>query len=197
MFIFLKKNNPFKYLVFKRKTRYSGRTYGRIISRHRGGGFKVIFRSIDYYRFLWNIFGLVLTIEYSPYHNKLLSLIFYFNGIFSYIFYIKNLNVGDLVISSNKTRLKIGNSLLLKHIPYGMLVHNVELYPRHGGQYALSSGSFIKILHKFKNLVRVKLKSGLYKFLLFNSSATIGVISDFIHMYKLCSINAGFNRNIG
>lgn len=197
MIIFLKKNKIFKYLRFKKKTRLSGRSFGKILNWHRGGGYQILYRSIDFYRFLWNIYGLVLTIEYNPLHFKLISLVFYFNGIFSYIFHIKGIKVGSIILSSHKTKIKIGNAMYLKYIPYGTFVHNLELYSKCGAQYIRSCGSYGKVLNKFKNFVKVKLKSGIKKFFFINNFAVIGIINDFMHLYKLYSINAGFNRSIG
>jgi len=116
---------------------------------------------------------------------------------FSYINYIKNLIIGTLIFSSYKTKLVPGNSLLLKFIPYGCYINNLEIKPKIGSQYARSPGSYAQILNKFKKYVKIKLKSGIKKFFLQNNIATLGIISDFIHLYKTYNINSGFNRRLG
>lgn len=197
LIIYLKKNKPFHYLKYKRKSKNSGRGYGKILIRHRGGGFKFSYRSIDFYRSLWNIYGLILTIEYNPFKNKLISLVFYLNGVLSYILYIKGLKIGAFIYSSYKTKILLGNSCFIKNIPYGTFIHNVELKPKFGAKIARSSGSYVKILSNFKKYVLIKLKSGKTKILLGNSIGVIGVISDYIYFYKLYNRNAGKLRNIG
>lgn len=197
LIIFLKKNKSFHFLKFKKQTKKFGRSYGKIIIRHRGGGFKYLYRSIDFYRSLWNIYGLVLNIEYNPIHNKLISLIFYLNGILSYILYIKGLVVGAFVYSSYKTKIKLGNACFIRNIPYGIFVHNIELRPRQGAKIARTAGNYAKILGKFDKYVLIKLKSGIKKIIIGNSLAVIGVISDYIYLYKLFFQNAGSSRNIG
>jgi large subunit ribosomal protein L2 len=197
MLIFLKINKPFKFLSFKKKTRLNGRGFGLILNRHRGGGVKIKYRIIDFYRNLWNISAISLTVEYNPVNKKLLSLIFYFNGIFAYITHIKGLHVGSVINASNRVKLNLGNAFCIEYMPYGTYVHNVELYPRRGAQYARSPGSYCKILNKYSHFIKVKLCSGKKIFLLQTCMATIGVISDFIYLYYNYNINAGYNRRIG
>jgi large subunit ribosomal protein L2 len=124
-------------------------------------------------------------------------MLFYFNGIFTYITHVKGLKVGSLLYSSNKTKLQPGNAFCVQYMTYGTFVHNLELYPRHGAQYGRSSGAFCKILNKYSNFVKVKLCSGKKIFILQTCLATIGVISDFIYLYYTYNINAGYNRRIG
>ena len=105
--------------------------------------------------------------------------------------------IGSLIYSSYKTRILLGNSCFIKYIPRGTFIHNVELRPRQGSKLSRSSGSYLKILRKFKKYTLVKLKSGFKKILLSNSFATIGVISDYMYYYKIYFRNAGKMRNIG
>ena len=197
MIIFLKRNKPIKFLSFKKVTHNNGRSYGVIVSRHRGGGYKFKYRSLDFYRTLWNIYGLVLTIEYNPTFKKLISLVFYLNGVLSYIFYIKGLIIGNVILSSYKTPILLGNNCFLNYIPYGTFVHSVQFKSKQFAKFSRSPGSYLKVLGKFKKFVLIKLKSGTKKILLKNCSATIGVISDFMYLYSSYSLSAGDRRNNG
>ena len=87
-----------------------------------------------------------MTIEYDPNRSSFISLIFYEDGEKRYILSPSKLMVGDNVISGENVPLKVGNSLPLKSIPAGYIVHNVELIPGKGGQLVRSAGNSAQIM---------------------------------------------------
>src|SRR3989339_211947 len=127
----------------------SGRGFkGRISSRHRGGGAKKIYRLIDFKRDKDNIPAEVLTIEYDPNRNVRISLVEYADKEKRYILSPLGIKIGEKIESGSDAEIKIGNSLPLKNIPLGSIIHNVELKPGKGGQLARSAGSQISLLAK-------------------------------------------------
>ena len=102
---------------------------GRITVRRRGGGHKRRYRIIDFKRNKKDMPAKVLTIEYDPNRSSNISLVQYEDGEKRYVLSPVDLAVGDVIISGDKVPLKNGNSLLLKNIPTGLFVHNIELQP--------------------------------------------------------------------
>ena len=179
----LKTNKTLNYLSYGSK-RISGRNnQGRITRYHRGGGCKRNKRIIDYYRFIWNIYGLIIRIEYDPNRSALLALVAYTNGILSYIVAPHNLKVGNKIMNKKDYSPFIGYSTLLCNIPVGIKISNIELYLNKGSQYIRAAGSYATIISKAEKHVILKLKSGvLKKFSAFNL-AVIGEVSNFDYIY--------------
>lgn len=151
---------------------------GKITIRHHGGGHKKKYRIIDFKRNKYNIIGTVSTIEYDPYRNTYISLIKYIDGEKRYILYPEKLKIGDKIIAGIDYEINIGNSLPLYKIPVGIEIHNLEFFPKKGGQLVRSAGTSALILAKEKNFVIVRLASKEIR--LFNKQcfATIGKISN-------------------
>ena len=165
--------------------RISGRNnQGKITRYHRGGGCKNLFRLIDYKKSIWNVFGLVSRIEYDPNRTSLIALIFYSNGVMSYVIASEGLRVGDYIFSGNQVQIKSGNSTKLRSIPLGLKINSVEFIFNRGAQYVRSAGAFATIVSKFERTVLLKLKSGKVVKLNSNCLATIGPISNFQHAYR-------------
>ncbi|MBD66786.1 MAG: 50S ribosomal protein L2 [Halobacteriovoraceae bacterium] len=172
---------PQKSLLGK-KTKTAGRNaLGRITSRRRGGGAKQKYRIIDFKRQKLDIPATVKSIEYDPNRTCHIALLAYADGEKTYILAPNGLNVGDTVISSDDADIKVGNSKLLKDIPVGTLVHNVELNPRSGGQLARSAGSYAQLMAKEGVDALLRLPSGELRKVKNYCRATIGQVGNLEH----------------
>ena len=169
-------------LVPLRKT--GGRNaYGRITVRHRGGGHKMMLRIIDFKRDIFDVPAKVISIEYDPNRSTRIALVEYPTKEKRYILAPVDLNVGDLVISSNQkdVEIKSGNSLLLRYAPQGTLIHNIELSKGKGGQIVRSAGSSAQIMAKEGEYAHVKLPSGEVRIISLDCRATIGQLGNIEH----------------
>ncbi|CAJ1328201.1 unnamed protein product [Effrenium voratum] len=115
------------------RKRHSGRNdVGRITTRHREGGCKQRLRFVDFKRARRDIPATVLRIEYAPDRSSHIALVQYEDGVLSYILAPLTLRPGDQVLSSETANIVPGNSLPLRHIPVGSIIHNIELRPGAG-----------------------------------------------------------------
>jgi len=184
-----------KLTVGLRKT--SGRNnYGRITSRFRGGGHKRLYRIIDFKRDKKNIPAIVEAIEYDPNRSARIALLKYKDGEKRYIIAPLGLNVGSKVISADEAEIEPGNAMLIKNIPVGTVIHNVELIPGKGGQIARSAGSFAQIMGKEGNYAIVKLSSNEIRKINVNCLATIGQVGNLDHENIVIG-SAGRSRWLG
>ena len=133
----LHKGKPFAALL-DTKSKTGGRNnYGRITTRHIGGGHKQHYRLIDFKRNKLDIPGVVERLEYDPNRSANIALVLYKDGERRYILAPKGLAAGDQIQAGSHAPIKVGNSLPMRNIPVGSTVHNVELKPGKGGQIAL------------------------------------------------------------
>jgi len=123
----------------------------------------------------------VKSIEYDPNRTCNIALVVYADGEKTYILAPNGLNVGDVVISSDTADIKVGNSKLLKDIPVGTLVHNVELNPKSGGQLARSAGSYAQLMAKETTEALLRLPSGELRKVKINCRASIGQVGNLEH----------------
>lgn len=156
--------------------------YGRITSRHRGGGHKRMYRLIDFKRDLLDVAAKVIAIEYDPNRTSRIALLQYPNEK-RYILAPVGLAVGEEVVSSEdkNAEIKPGNTLPLKHIPQGTFIHNIELVKGKGGQIVKSAGSSAQIMAKEEPFAHVKLPSGEVRLIRLDCRATIGQVSNVDH----------------
>ena len=174
-------NKPYKPLLVPLKKTGGRNNYGRITVRHKGGGHKRKYRIIDFKRDKIDIPAKVLTIEYDPNRSARIALVAYADGEKRYILAPNGLKVGDTIISSEKADVKIGNTMPLKNIPVGTIIHNVELHIGKGGQIARSAGAYAQIAGKEGNYALLKLPSGELRKVHINCKATIGQVSNLDH----------------
>ena len=172
------KGSPYKPLTRGQKSTGGRNNYGRITSRHKGGGAKHKYRVIDFYRKKKNMPASIERIEYDPNRTSYIALIKYEDNERSYIICPQGLKVGDKVISGENVEIKIGNSLKLKDIPPGTIIHNVELIPSNGGKLARSAGSSVTLSGLDEEYAILKLSSGETRKVSSNCSATIGSVSN-------------------
>lgn len=176
------KGKPFKKLV-KGLTKSGGRNnQGRLTMFHIGGGHKRLYRVIDFRRNLFDIPAIVKRIEYDPNRSAWIALIAYLNGVYSYILAPNGLNIGDSIISGEEAPIKIGNSMPLKNIPIGTLLHNIELKPGKGGQLSRSAGSYAQLIKKDDSpYAMIRLSSGEQRLVPLSCMATVGTVSNLDH----------------
>ena len=161
-------------VVEKRKT--GGRdNYGHISTRHIGGGHKQRYRLIDFKRQKDGIEGRVERLEYDPNRSAHIALVVYADGERRYILAPKGLKAGDKIMSGDGAPIKVGNALPLRNIPVGTNVHNVELVPGQGAQFARSAGTFCQILAREGDYVTLRMRSGEMRRVLANGLSLIHI----------------------
>ena len=175
------KSSPEKTLLSPLSKSGGRNAYGRKTARHRGGGHKRQYRIIDFKRDKANIPGKVSTIEYDPNRSARIALITYADGEKRYILQPAGLKVGDTVIAGDNVDILTGNTLPLKNIPLGTMVHNVELKPGKGGQMARSAGAAVQVVAKEGDYVSVKMPSGEIRKIYLDCLATIGQVGNLDH----------------
>jgi large subunit ribosomal protein L2 len=160
-------------------------SYGKITSFHRGGGHKRKYRLIDFKR--KTIVGIVKNITYDPNRNCFISEIYTIKNNLIYILTPKNLKIGEKICSSpNLIKIYVGNSTKLKNIPVGSIIHNIELKPGKGGQLVRSAGMYSQLIYKnfLTNYAHIRLRSGNLYYILLDSKATLGILSNSNHKLK-------------
>ena len=155
--------------------------HGEITSWWRGGGHKRTYRIIDFKRDKKDIPAKVSTIEYDPNRSARIALVTYADGEKRYILQPAGLKVGDSIITGDKVDILPGNTLPLKNIPLGTLVHNVELRPGKGGQIARSAGSTVRVVAKEGRYASVKMPSGELRLVMMECLATVGQVGNLDH----------------
>jgi large subunit ribosomal protein L2 len=177
------KDKPEKSLLLPLKRSGGRNSYGRITTRHIGGGHKRMLRIIDFKRNIVDIPAKVIAIEYDPNRSSRIALVEYPDKVKKYIVAPLGLEVGTEIISSvqKEAELKIGNCLPLRNIPSGTLVHNVELVKGKGGQIVRSAGSSAQIMSKEGDFAHLKLPSGEVRLVHLDCRATIGQVSNVEH----------------
>ena len=187
---------PEKSLV-KGLTKSGGRNnHGRITSWHRGGGHKRKYRLIDFKRNKRDIPATVASIEYDPNRTAFIALLNYADGEKRYILAPGKLKVGDTVVAGENAEIKTGNALPLAKIPVGMVIHNVELKEKKGGQLGRSAGSVIQLVAKEDKYAMLKLPSGEMRRVPINCYATLGQVSNVDHV-NISIGKAGRSRWLG
>jgi large subunit ribosomal protein L2 len=187
---------PEKSLLAPLKKNAGRNSSGKITVRHHGGGVKQKYRLVDFKRAKLEIPATVKSIEHDPNRTCNIALVIYADGEKSYIIAPVGLKVGDVVISSDTADIKAGNSKLLKDIPVGTLVHNVELNPKRGGQMARSAGAYAQLMAKEGEYALLRLPSGEVRKVKSDCRATIGQVGKIEH--ELANTGkAGTNRHRG
>ena len=179
------------------KTRTGGRNNsGKMTVRYRGGGHKKMYRIIDFKRVKDGVPATVKTIEYDPNRSARIALLHYADGEKSYIIAPHGLKVGQQVISGNGVSPDLGNTLTLGEIPFGSVIHNIELRPGQGAKMARSAGSYAQLMSRDGKYATIKLPSGETRMILCACRATIGMVSNVDHSLEV-SGKAGRTRWMG
>src|SRR5512137_2567969 len=171
-------------------------SFGRITSRHIGGGHKQKYRIIDFRRDKIDIPGKIASIEYDPYRSARIALVNYADGEKRYILAPSDLTVGTVVMSGASADIKPGNTLPLRLIPLGTIIHNIEMKIGKGAQLVRSAGTFAQLMAKDGKYVQIKLPSGEVRMILQDCMATIGQVGNLEHE-KISIGKAGRSRWLG
>ena len=172
----LHKGRPHKSLTTGLKKTGGRNNYGRMTTRHIGGGHKRLYREIDFKRNKDDVSAAVERIEYDPNRSSHIALVLYKDGERRYIIAPKGLEEGDNISSGNNAPIKAGNTLPLSNIPVGTIVHCIEMKPGKGAQIARSAGASVQVLAKEGNYATLRLKSGEVRKVLITCRATIGEV---------------------
>ena len=187
---------PEKSLLAPLKRSGGRNNRGRITTRSRGGGPRRLYRIIDFKRNKEGVPGRVVSIEYDPNRTTRIALIYYVDGEKSYILAPLGLNVGARVEAGPTAEIAPGNSLPLRNIPTGSVVHNLELTPGRGGQLVRSAGVGAQVLSREGEYVLIRLPSGEMRRVLLNCRASIGQLSNPDHKNESLG-KAGAKRHLG
>ena len=190
------KGKPEKSLTKFKKRSVGRNNQGRITTRHKMMGHKKKYRLIDFKRSKFNLIAEVKRFEYDPYRSANIMLIEYEDKTLSYILGVEGLKKGDKVISSDKNEIHKGFAMLLKNIPAGTIVHNIELTPGKGGILARSAGSSATVMGQDNDYTLIKLGSGETRKVLSKCRATIGQVSNVDNKNQKIG-KAGRNRWLG
>ena len=177
----LYKGRPNKTLVEKKKGTGGRNNSGRITVRHRGGGHRKLYRLIDWKRDKDGIPGLIERIEYDPNRSANIALVKYRDGERRYILAPKGLGVGASVMSGAASPISPGNSMPIRNIPVGSVIHCVELKPGKGAQFVRSAGTSCQLVAREGNYATLRLRSGEMRRVLVGCRATLGEVGNGEH----------------
>ena len=186
-------NVPEKSLLEPQKNTAGRNAQGRRSMRYMGGGNKTKYRLVDFKRNKHNIPATVKTIEYDPNRTAFIALLAYADGEKRYILAPQGLEVGSIVISGESVAPEVGNALVLKNMPLGTVVHNIEMQPGKGGALARSAGTYAQLNNKEERYAVLKMPSGELRKVLNTCMATVGTVSNSDHALQSMG-KAGRNR---
>jgi len=175
------KSKPEKSLLEPIKKTGGRNVYGRITTRHIGGGHKRRYRLVDFRRDKIDIPARVASIEYDPNRSARIALLNYADGEKRYIIAPIDLRVNDEVMSGENVEIKSGNALPIKNIPLGTFVHNIEMIPGRGAVLARSAGTAAQVMAKEGAYAHLKLPSGEIRLIPVDSYAVIGQVGNTDH----------------
>lgn len=173
--------------------------YGRVTSRHRGGGHKQLYRIVDFKRSRLDQPARVQALEYDPNRSANLALISYNDGVKAYILAPKGLKIGDTIVTSNKATTNdytVGNNFPLAIIPPSTRLHCVELVPGRGAQIARSAGASLELVAIEDGQATLKMPSGELRYVNAKCRATIGEVGNGDHNQQSLG-KAGRSRWLG
>ncbi len=182
--------------LLKKLNKKVGRSHGKISVRHRGGGAKKKYRVIDFKMRKTGVESTVEAIEKDPNRSALIALLLDTDGERRYILATQNMKVGDKVIVDEKTPMTEGNRMMLKNIPVGTTVCNIEMVPGKGAQIVRSAGSSALLQAIDNGMAQLKMPSTEIRVVREDCFATIGQVSNFEHnIYRIGK--AGRRRHMG
>ena len=192
------KYNSISYLR-KGLNKKSGRNAtGQITVRHRGGGHKQTFRTIDWQRSSNN--SLIIGFEHDPQRNAPLAKLYNDDNSISYILAPEGSKLfqkicrytsieSDFNHKKNFKYIKQGDIAPLTFFETGDFIHSVESFSKQGSIFARSAGSFCQIISSsfkminyfdsknLENYVTVRIPSKKNRIINTSAYATIGIVS--------------------
>ncbi|MCD4698559.1 MAG: 50S ribosomal protein L2 [Bacteroidales bacterium] len=189
-------SKPEKSLIAPKKRSGGRNNEGKMTMRYMGGGHKQKYRIIDFKRDKEGIPAKVQTIEYDPNRTARIALLYYTDGEKRYIIAPHGLKVGQELNSGKGVTPDVGNTMYLSEIPFGTVIHNIELRPGQGGKMARSAGSYAQLVSRDGKFAILKLPSGETRMILQTCKATVGIVSNPDHSLET-SGKAGRSRWLG
>jgi large subunit ribosomal protein L2 len=186
-------DEPEKSLLEPLKSTGGRNAQGRRSMRYIGSGNKRQYRIVDFKRDKRGIEAKVVSVEYDPNRSAFISLLQYADGEKRYIIAPQGIQVGATVLAGDAVAPELGNSLQMKNMPLGTVIHNIELQPGQGGKLARSAGSSAQLTNKEERYAVLKMPSGELRKVLINCYATVGVVSNSDHNLEQAG-KAGVNR---
>lgn len=174
-------DKPEKSLLEQVKKTGGRNSQGRRAMRYIGGGSKRKYRVIDFKRNKKDMEAKVVSVEYDPNRTAFIALVQYTDGEKRYILAPQGIQVGQSIISGDAVAPELGNALMLKHMPLGTIIHNIEMQPTQGGKIVRSAGASAQLTSKEEKYGVIKLPSGEIRRVLINCYATVGVVSNSDH----------------
>ena len=189
-------SEPLKALTKGRKRHVGRNNYGRLTTRHKGGGHKRLYREVDFTYDKIDIPATIASIEYDPNRTAFIGLAVYTDGEKRYVIIPNSIKVGDTFLISENAEIKVGNRLPLKKIGVGTFVYNVELKPKNGAKLARAGGNFVQVVANDAGYTHLKLPSTEVRKVQDSCFASIGEVSN--NENKLVNIGkAGRSRWLG
>ena len=180
----LHKGAPYAPLLEKKSKSGGRNNNGRITTRHIGGGHKQHYRLIDFKRNKDGIPATIERLEYDPNRSANIALVLYADGERRYIIAPKGVSAGDPIMSGDASPIKPGNTLPLRNIPVGSVVHCIEMKPGKGAQIARSAGTSAQLVAREGQYVTLRLRSGEMRKILSECRATLGEVSNSEHSLR-------------
>ena len=177
----LHKGSPGKALVENQRKSGGRNNTGRITTRHVGGGHRQHYRLIDFKRRKDDIGAKVERLEYDPNRSANIALLLYADGERRYIIAPKGLSAGAEVISGQHAPIVVGNSLPMRNIPVGTVIHCIEMKPGKGAQLARSAGASAQLIAREGAHATIRLRSGEMRKVPIDCRATIGEVGNSEH----------------
>jgi len=177
---------PTKSLLQPKKRTGGRNNNGHITCRHRGGGSKKHYRIIDFKRDKLEIPAKVASVEYDPNRSAFIALLNYADGEKRYIIAPQGIKQGDMVISSDKDpQFTVGSSCMLKNMPIGSVIHNLEMIPKKGAKLVRSAGLSAQLMGRSNGFATIKLPSGETRLVNEECRATFGMVSNAEHNVRV------------
>ena len=189
-------SKPEKSLLATKKSTGGRNHVGKMTVRNIGGGHKQKYRIIDFKRDKDGIPAVVKTIEYDPNRTARIALVYYADGEKRYIIAPQGLKVGQTIMSGKEATPNVGNAMFLSDVPFGTIIHNIELRPGQGAKMARSAGAYAQLMSRDGKYAILKMPSGETRLILQSCKATIGTVSNGDHNLEK-SGKAGRSRWLG
>lgn len=171
-------SKPLKSLTKGGKRNVGRNNQGRITTPHKGGGHKRALRDVDFLYNKIDIPAKIASVEYDPNRTAFVGIAVYADGEKRYVVLPKDVTVGHKFIVSEKAPVEVANRLMLRHIPVGTFVYNIEIKPGAGAKLARSAGAFAQVAAQSEGYTNLKMPSGEVRKVLDTAWATIGSVSN-------------------
>lgn len=188
----------FKKQLFFNKLKINGRSkQGYIICYHKAGGVKQNYCRLDFNKYIWYIYAIIIKKIYNCMYKTNVFFLSYTNGIFTLIPSIKKLDLGDIIYigTGSNIKYKLGYTLPVYNYLVGTYVNLILLNKEVNAKYIRSAGTYGRVSRNVDNYYILKLRSYYYFKISFYTLATIGILNS--KKLNLSYKNAGNNRHRG